>query len=124
MQLSTAFSLVADLAGLLGVSRINKLATHWECRIDEHWQIAVNGTDKPMLAQPEGSMGVTIEPYHMAVFFNGWLAGLLTPRDGTFVCGAAGNEDAFIAALEKRIAACGSNAEVSNDPTKGTKCSI
>jgi hypothetical protein len=47
-------------------------------------------------------MDVTLQPYHAAAWWNGWLAGLLTPFDGSIAAHPTGaNEDALIAALRK-----------------------
>lgn len=95
---SLAFGLVAVLAAVNGVSKINTLPGCWEFKIDEHWTIAVNGSDKPREHQ-----GLKTPPFSMWVFFNGWPAGLLNPLGGTFVVGTAANEDQFAMAIAKRI---------------------
>lgn len=103
MSLSVAFCLIADLATLLGVRKINELKGAWECIIDDNWIIAVNGTKQTVESRPEGTMGADIPPVHAAVWYNGWLASLMTPSGGCFAAGSAANEDTFIEALTARI---------------------
>lgn len=103
MQLSVIFTLLVELADALGVKKINELGGAWVCKIDPHWTIALNGTKQKTEVTIEGAMGATLEPYQMAVFFNGWLAGLMYPNGGVICAGEAGNEDNLIAALRARI---------------------
>jgi len=102
-RLPVVYSLVAELAGQLKVSKINQLPGAWVCQVDRLWVVAANGHREPVRAEPDGCMAADLRPFEMAVWFNGWLAGLFTPSDG-FVCvGAAGNEDELIRALLARI---------------------
>lgn len=105
MQLSEVFCLTADLGLLLGVSKLNERTDAWICEVDKHWTLALNGTDKDVEVNIKDSMGVDkLHPFHMAVFFNGWLAGLMTATGGVICAGEAGNEDNLIKALQNRIA--------------------
>lgn len=87
---------VAELAMRLGAAPINKHAGCWECQIDERWWVACNGHRSPVVC----SKGVKVDPFEIYVEFNGWPAGLVNPRGGTFSAGAAANEDAFLAACK------------------------
>jgi hypothetical protein len=100
MKLTTAFCLVSELAGKMGVKSIKDLGKPWEYRIDDKWEIAVNGMNTVQEVKSPKNMGATLQPYHMAVFHNGWLAALLTPFGGTFL---NDSEDEFISAVEAKI---------------------
>jgi hypothetical protein len=106
MVVSEAFLLAVELSIQLGAENIKDLPGAYVCKVDEHWTFAINGTDRNVEVNIKGSMGIgELEPCHMAIWFNGWLAGLLSPKDGVICAGPAGNEDNFIAALKSRTAA-------------------
>lgn len=99
-----AFSVIADLAAALDVHDISQLPGAWEYRVDDNWRIAVNGHTTELSVAPAGCMEVTIPQFAAVVWWNGWLAGLLTPYGGTIVqhpSGEGASEDALIAALRK-----------------------
>lgn len=105
--IAVVFDLAVELSLLLGAKEINKLDGAYICKVDNLWSFAINGTDRPVAVDMgEKSMGVgALNSFNMAIFYNGWLAGLLDPRGGTICAGEAGNEDNFIKALEERIGA-------------------
>lgn len=105
MVLSEAYLVVVELGLLLGVKDVKDLPGPWILIIDPHWTIAMNGKDEPVdVDLGEASMGMTnLKPYEMAIWFNGWLAGILTPVDGIICHGEAGNEDNFIRDVKRRI---------------------
>lgn len=105
-----AFYLVSQLALKDGVSPLNTRTDCWVRKIDDQWTIAVNGTKAQLTCEPEGTMGAAIEPYHMAVWYGGWLAGLLSPYDGVLAAGSAANEETFVAALRTELARSESEA--------------
>jgi hypothetical protein len=91
---------VAELASALGETPIGRV---WECRIDDSWCVAVRGVSKdgepPSLpVEPTGCMRVDLRPCEMAVWYNGWLAGLVSPGGGEF----AANPRAFCRAVLHR----------------------
>lgn len=93
-QISEAYATVAELAEALGVRNIGKLPGMWEVQIDDAWKISVNGHNEAIGHVP---------PYHMAVEFNGWPAGIFGPGGGIIAAGEAANEATLIAALRARI---------------------
>lgn len=99
--LSESFNAVVELALALGVTAISKRPGLWEHVIDDTWSIAVN-PHRETIEWPKtpDRMGAEIPPFHMAVCFNGWLAGLFSPHGGIFAAGAAGNEGAFLKAAQ------------------------
>lgn len=100
-QICTAFDRIAELGIVLGVSPLNKIDGCWECQIDEHWWIAVNGHKTAI----KTSDGIKVEPYTCFVKFNGWPAGVFDPvNGGVIAAGTLANEDAFIKAIEEKIA--------------------
>lgn len=79
--------------------------TVWARDLDKRWHVVVNRCPTTQAYERDGLMGISqLEPYQAAVFFNGWLAGLLSPFDGEFAAGSGANEDSFIEALDKAIA--------------------
>lgn len=95
--LSEAFCEVAALAERLGIKNIASHGRPWVHKIDDSWVLAINGTKEPQECRPEGTMGADIQPFHMAVWYNGWLAALLNPYEGVFL---NGSENDFIAAVK------------------------
>lgn len=104
-EICEAFAKVADLAIKLGVTNLVSRPGAWVHHVDDHWIVAVNPHDETLEVKPEGTMGCEIPFGHVAVWFNGWLAAIFAPNGGSFVLGEAANEDEFIAALDKAIAA-------------------
>lgn len=105
MKTTVAFNSIVDLAMILGVPALNERTDAWVCKVDDHWTFAVNGTGKEVSVDlgPD-SMGIDkLADFHAAIWFNGWLAGIINPVDGTMCSGEAGNEDNFIKAVEERI---------------------
>ena len=93
---------VAELAAALGETPIKGV---WECQIDDAWYVAARGAplEPPEIAiEPEHCMKVDLQPFEMAVWFNGWLVGLLGPWGGQFAVGKVANEDTFCAAIVAR----------------------
>lgn len=95
---------VAELASALGETPISGV---WECRIDDSWYVAARGAprdgDPPEIAiEPEHCMKVELRPFEMAVWLNGWLAGLIDPAGGQFAAGESANAETFCAAVKAR----------------------
>ena len=104
MQICTAFMKIIDLADHLGVKDIQSLRKPWVHIIDEHWTVAVNGQNVLQRVDPMHHMSIDdLLPYHAAVWFNGWLAGIFSPAGGTFAAGTAANEETFAAAIDAAI---------------------
>ena len=91
---------LALLAEHDGVGSINQLPGCWQ-REFEPWTIWLNGHEQPRKGGPRDD--IEVPPYHCYIEFNGWPAGLVTPRGGTIAAGSAANEDSFIAAIETII---------------------
>lgn len=97
------FDLIIQVAEAEGAAPLKGRV--WTCRIDESWTIAINGFSIPVNVKPKGAMKIKVPPVNAAVWFNGWLAGLLTPYEGTIAAGELANEETFIAALKKKLEA-------------------
>lgn len=65
------------------------------------WTVVLNGTSSVLHnAGPPDSMGCPdLPPVHAAIFYNGWLAGEVSPASGWFVAGEGAYESAFIEAM-------------------------
>jgi len=96
LEVCEAFVRMAELAGALGVSRINELPGCWEHQVDAKWWISVNGSKDLR----RNSDGIELSPFSMAVKFNGWPAGIIDLAGGVIAAGECANEDTFIAALQ------------------------
>lgn len=103
IQLPEAFSVIVDLAMHDDIESINELEGCWHRRIDDRWYIAVNGHDEPIKVEPHEMMGATVPPFEAAIFYNGWLAGLVGPSGGAIAHGEAANEDSFIQAVREAM---------------------
>lgn len=86
---------------------IQDLPGAWECKIDDAWYVACNGHDEAISVSPPDAMAIDVPPYHFAVWYNGWLAGLFHPYGGEFAAGTAANEEAFTAAVRQSISSKG-----------------
>lgn len=97
------FVTIAKLHESLGLPPLGEMPGRmWIHKVDDHYTLAINAGDIMLRKiQPEGTMGADIPPFTCAVWFNGWLAGLFTPYDGTFAAGSAANLDTFREALRK-----------------------
>lgn len=93
-----AYGLTVDLALQMGAGCIR--GTVWSGRIDELWQVSINGSNKPAEVKPDGTMGCTLQPFEIGIFFNGWLACIVSPSGGCFIGDEAGNEDTYINAVK------------------------
>ncbi len=84
---------------------ISKLDGALVMKIDENWTIAMNGHRKAVDVPPEdGLMGCSVLPFEMAVFWNGWLAGIVSGAGGELAAGDLANEDTLCDALADAIA--------------------
>ncbi len=99
-----AFMKIIALTQYLGVMNIKSLGKPWVHAVDERWTIAINGQPVAMAVEIDQTMGVAaLEPYHAAVWYNGWLAGIFSPAGGVFAAGSGANEETFAAAIDAAI---------------------
>jgi len=103
---SAMMEAILAFAEARGAKNLRSLPGCWVERVDEHWTIAANGHKEPRECWPIfDCMRVVIPPFHFAVWFNGWLAGVLDPATGgVFAAGSAANEEEFKAALKAATA--------------------
>lgn len=88
---------IADLCFARGEAPVNKYAGCWECEVDEHWWVALNGHLEPVAC----SRGPSVPQFSMYVEFNGWPAGIIDTGDGVIAAGELANEDTFLAAVRE-----------------------
>lgn len=98
MKVSEAFSEVMALAEAMGVQRVNELPGCWEVQVSEGWRIAVNGHREPTKC----SNGADVPPFHVAVDWHGFPAGIFGVQGGLIAAGDAANEASLIAALKAK----------------------
>jgi hypothetical protein len=98
--ITESFAKLAHLGCLVGAAPITQFDGCWEYRLDEQWEIAMNGHKEPRKC----SFGVEVAPFHCYLQYNGWPAGVFNPRGGTIAAGSCANEDTFIAAIDAAIA--------------------
>lgn len=98
-MITEVFCAVMDLHQRLGLPSIKDMGGSWERDVDGRWFIAINGPEARSLGPDEWKLD--LPPWHMGVWFNGWLAGILTPAGGTLAAGALANEETLIEALRK-----------------------
>jgi hypothetical protein len=65
---------------------------------DKRWQFAIAGREAKAF-EPPGGMEVALNPFHFAIWWNGWLAGIGTAFEGEIAAGEGANEQAFSEAL-------------------------
>jgi hypothetical protein len=70
------------------------------------WELVINGNAEPRKANraiPRAEQWGELElpAFTAAVFWNGWLAGLINPYGGCLAAGSGANEDALIASIRR-----------------------
>ncbi len=104
IEVGEAFHLIVQLYDATDGSPLNEYDGAWVYRIDGSWTVAINGHDSAVHVGPDKSMDFDLPPYHMAVWYNGWIAGLVTPDGGSMAAGEGANEDTLIEALKAKLA--------------------
>jgi len=107
------FGLVAELALALGVENIKSRPGLWVHPIDGNWTVAVNAHNEPIVVAPPYCGEVEVPPYSMAIWWHGWIAGMLNAGGGEMAAHPdplGANEDRLIADLKAAIAKAGARA--------------
>lgn len=86
-----AFIKIGELAFQRGHRNINEQPGLFKMEIDENWKVEIN---------PHKEEIDHVSPYHMAVFWNGWIAGMFSAAGGAITDGGLANEDTLIKAIE------------------------
>lgn len=104
--ISEAFVKVVDLCLALGYENIAARPDALVLKIDDNWTIAMHGHKEPMdVPEGKGCMGIKGLPgCAVAIWWNGWIAGMVNAGDGAIAFGEMANEDTFIAAVEAATA--------------------
>jgi hypothetical protein len=78
---------------------MSKLPGLWYRKLDDQWEIWVNGQKEPLRTEH----GMSIDPYDCYVQFNGWPAGLFSipTGEGCISAGGLANYETFCDALER-----------------------
>ena len=93
------------LADALAVRDIAEMPGAWIYKVDDAWTVAVNGQTDVVTVEPNGCMSLDLAPFDFAVFFNGWLAGIMSPNsDGVFASGTGANPQEFAEAVDRLVA--------------------
>lgn len=96
--LDDIWSAIFELAKSDGVVPLKALPGCWYRRLDERWEIGVNGhREARSCTFADGPSRVP--PFSICVVFNGWPAGIIDPHGGSIAAGALANIDTFVEAL-------------------------
>ena len=78
------FNAFDDLRQADGVPGLSNLPGPWVRQIDGNWTLVINGHREPREALVPAGTGtpITVKPFHAALFWRGWPAGVLTPMGG------------------------------------------
>lgn len=105
--ITEVFAKIAELAHVLNVTNIKDLPGCWQPALPDPWKLAVNGHEEAMSAGDEEHIIIRIPPYEAAVWYNGWLAGLISPLEGVILSGinpeGGCSEEVLIAVLDQAI---------------------
>lgn len=76
----------------------------WIKKLDDNWTFAIHANkDEKREIEPEGCMKCDAKAGELIVWWNGWIAGILTPFNGVLAAGELANENTFIEALDRAI---------------------
>lgn len=112
------FAEIAKLCDSMKLPPLNEFPDCWECKLDERWTIAVNAHKEKKIWRD-----IEIAPFHCYVEFNGFPAGIFSPRGGAIAAGSEANESKLIEAIQKKRAEVVFNPKVKGGNGKwATKC--
>ena len=63
------------------------------------WEIFVNGNSRMVEIKAAQWGELELPSFHMAIFWNGWLAGMMTFSSGQIAAGEGANEDSLIESI-------------------------
>lgn len=69
------------------------------CTVDSRWWFAVNGNAEPRYVDAPHWGKVGVPGFHAAIFYDGWLAGIASPRGCLFMAGRGANAEIFDQAI-------------------------
>jgi len=102
-----AYMRIMDAMESAGIREIQKLPGAAVLEVDKNWTVAGHCKEKSIEVDPgRGGMKMTLDPFDFAVWWNGWVAGVVGPIGGIVVghpSSEGANEDTLIAALEKFV---------------------
>lgn len=111
VDMGEAFFTIVELGTVLGIENIKDLPGCWVHKVDENWTIALNAHNAPVhvdLQVEQDLMPVDVPAFGAAVWWHGWLAGLLTPGAGAIAAHPEGaSEERLIADLKAAIQRAG-----------------
>lgn len=64
------------------------------------WELFVNGNKEKRKVNAEQWGEIELKPFTFAIFWNGWLAGLMTLFGGEMAVGEGANKESFLKSLE------------------------
>ena len=97
-----AFHKVVELGLARGYERICDLPGALVLKVDDNWTVAMNGHEEPIdVPEGDGCMGIHgLPPYTIAIWWWGWIAGMVNAKGGEIAFGEMANEDSFIKAVK------------------------
>jgi hypothetical protein len=98
-----AVRLICELHKHDGAVPIGRMVTAWHRKIDEQWEIWVNGQLSVIKGGPRGD--VPIHPGDCYAEYNGWPAGSFSmiTGEGVLAAGERANYEAFCEALQNAL---------------------
>jgi hypothetical protein len=103
-RFSEVFVLVVEVGLTHDAAPLHKHAGCWECQIDDHWRVSVNGHPEPR----KNSRGCEVQPSATLVEYLGIPVGTIHPFGGMMCegsCNGAPAEEALVAALRSHLTA-------------------
>jgi hypothetical protein len=91
-----------ELTEFYGIKNLHEL---WQLKVDEQWHLAINAENKTVTVEPPGSVPVSIQPFHICVWYSGWIVAVYSAYGGWkwFATAIAANLETFEKAIYDHV---------------------